>query len=196
MISIIFDVDTQNDMCNKKNKVSHDIIKNIENVLITALRNEIVIMGSVIAHENNLYGYCTVNTFGQEKINETMMVEPEFYYNVANTKNGIDLNVAEECWQIIFEKQIVDIWDPLLGQPDNIQSFLRHENVEVVYIVGINFEDNIVTAIEGFINRQYKVIAITDAIWFGENCNDSILGGNVIKITTKEFIDLFEEPNG
>jgi len=190
MSSIIFDVDTQNDLCYKKLNMSPDIITNIENVLITAMRNEIVIMGSVIAHENNLYGYCTIGTRGQEKINETMMVEPEFYYNVANTRNGIDLNVAEECWQIVFEKQVSDIWDPLLGQPDNIQSFLRHENIDTIYVVGNNFDSAVINTIDGFVNRKYDVCVICDAVEWVVKCPVSELAiPNSVKIiTTDQFI--------
>ena len=196
MISVIFDVATQNDLCCKVVCVDPTIIKNIENVLITALRNEIVLIGSVISHENDLYGYCTVETYGQEKINETMMVEPEFYYNVANTHNGIDLNVAEECWQIVFETQSTDVWDPTLGQPDNIQSFLRHENVGVVYVVGVNFNDTLTSTIDGLLARKYTVIAITDAIGYDENESDGVVNDNVIKITTEEFIASFGDLNG
>lgn len=197
MRSIIFDVDTQNDLCKNKrsiNKnVSSKIISNIEHVLITAIRNQIVILGSVISHENNCYGYCEVNTYGHEKINETMMVEPEFYYNVANTKNGIDLNVAEECWQIVFEKQISDVWDPLLGQPDNLQSFLRHENIDTVYIVGTNFNDSVIHTIHGFIARKYNVRVVSDAInWI---TTDDIIRKIVPCISTEECLKELEGSN-
>lgn len=189
--SIIFDVDTQIDLCRKKLNVEPSTITNIENVLIEALRNEVVILSSVVAHENNLYGYCTVGTIGQEKINETMMVEPEFYYNVANTRNGIDMNVAEECWQIVFEKQVSDIWDPLMGQPDNVQSFLRHENIDTVYIVGNNFDSAIVNAIEGFIDRDYRVKVVVDAIhWVAE---ETPLYHGAIPISTEQFIKEINE---
>ena len=163
MSRIIFDVDTQNDLCYKKNTANPKALGNIREVLIHALRNEIVIIGSVIAHDHKLYGYCTIGTEGQEKLNETMLVEPEFYYNVANTRNGIDLNVAEECWQIVFEKQNENIWDPLMGQPDNVQSFLRHENIDTVYVIGYNFH-GIVETIQGLIERKYNVRIVHDAI--------------------------------
>jgi len=186
MSSIIFDVDTQKDLCYKKLKVDHSTITNIESVLVEALRNEVVILGSVVAHENKLYGYCAIDTDGQEKINETMMVDPEFYYNVANTKNGIDLNVAELCWQIVFEKQVGDIWDPLLGQPDNIQSFLRHEDIKTIYIVGNNFDSAVINTIDGFVSRKYDVRVIVDAVHWVAEGTPNIEGA--VSITTEQFI--------
>ena len=204
MHPIIFDIDTQWDLIYKKSKnVDIQIIKNIEDVLINALRNEIVLIGSVIVYENNLYGYCAVGTVGQEKLNETMMVEPEFYYNVANTRNGIDLNVASECWQIVFEKQGSDIWDPLLGQPDNLQSLLRSEHVDLVYIVGNNFDDSVIYTIEGLIKSKYKVKVIIDAVNWNNNSVykilvDTLYGIGVDQcITTEDFIsEVSGEANG
>lgn len=189
---VIFDIDTQNDLCKHKNVVDAEIINNIENILTEALRNDIVILGSVLCHENNLYGYCTVDTDGQEKINETMMVEPEFYYTVANTRNGIDMNVAEECWQIVFERQCPDIWDPLMGQPDNIQSFLRHEDIKTVYIVGNNFNDSVNNAIHGFVARQYDVVVVLDAISW--NDGEIPLPDNVKIMSAKEcMVQIIED---
>jgi len=194
MSRIIFDIDTQNDLCYKKTHIMPSIINNIEDVLITSMRNDIVIIGSVVSHENDLYGYCTIGTKGQEKINQTMMVEPEFYYNVANTRNGIDMNVAEECWQVVFEKQGSDIWDVVRGQPDNVQSFLRHENIDTVYVVGNNYNDSVIDTILGLLYRQYKVKVIIDAIsWNNDDLRSLPQGVDIL--TTKEFIDEVGDTN-
>jgi nicotinamidase-related amidase len=187
MSRIIFDIDTQNDLCYKKTKIPINTITNIEDILIEAMRNEIVLIGSVVAHENDLYGYCTVGTEGQDKISETMIVEPEFYYTVANTRNGIDLNVAEQCWQIVFEKQCGDIWNVGNGQPDNLQSFLRHEGIDTIYIIGNNYNDSVVDTISGLMERKYKVKVILDAISWN-NDDLVVLPQGVEMLSTKEFM--------
>lgn len=212
---IIFDVDTQVDFLSPEGssfvgdenlifdwhdhpKESASIVANIEHALIEALRNEVVIIGSVFAYPES-YGMseCVIGTDGQEKINATMLVEPEFYYNVASTKHGIDLNVSSQCWQIVFEKMISDIWDPLLGQPDNIHSFLRTEDVDTVYIVGNDHEDSIADTIDGLVQSRYNVKVVFDAItnWDFHKHHHILNEMGVECISTDELVEELKRGN-
>ena len=139
MSRLVFDIDSQNDFLLKSGAqyVGDDallfngdsIITNIEKIMIESLRNEVLLSGTVVSYDEEIIGRCIQDTYGCEKINETMMVDPGLYYTVGNSNHGIDLNVAQECWQVIFEKQHADIWDTQRGQPDNLSTLLRTEDV-------------------------------------------------------------------
>ena len=145
MATLIFDVDTQNDYLTEDGKLffpnSEDIVENINKCLIHALRNEIVVSGTVTHYPAILSNEsipCVFGTSGADKINETILVEPTSFYNVPMTRHGIDLTVAEACWQIYFEKESASIWSHVSGQPDNLMSFLRFEDITDVVVLGVN----------------------------------------------------------
>ena len=193
--TVIFDVDTQRDFLCLDSKICDEYVSavtNIENILAEALRNEIVVLGSVFAYPE-VYSskYCVIDTEGQEKINETMMVDTEFYYNVPTTNHGIDLNLSGECWQIVFEKLISDVWDPTLGQPDNLNTFLRTETVNNVIIVGNNVDDGMIETIEGFVDSQYNVTIVTDAMcnWDHNVHRNVLISMGVTLLDTSEVIN-------
>jgi len=171
---IVYDVDTQKDFMNPDGALSvpgaETIVGAISKVMETANKNDILVVGSVDAHpiddkEFEVYPpHCVVDTEGQEKIPETLIHNDSFVYTVPNTGNGLDMYVADGCGQIYFEKQTYNIWDKTLGQPDNLQTILRSADVKDIYVMGVASNVCVIAAVEGFVERKYKVHVISDAI--------------------------------
>lgn len=171
---ILFDIDTQKDFMHKTGSLyvegAETIIPTISKIMHIAKKHDVVVVGTVDAHDVNdsefeVYpSHCVVGTIGYDKIPETIIHGDSYSYIVANTGNGIDLKIATDCWQIYFEKQTYDIWDKEKGQPDNLQTFLRDEDVTDVYVIGVASNICVLAAVVGFIERGYRVHVIQDAI--------------------------------
>jgi len=198
MNRIIFDIDTQKDFLSPLGKcyvgdekllcVTESIISNIEEILVNGIRNGIPVISSVFA--NNCQGFCDITTEGQEKIKETCLVDSEFYYNIAHTHHGIDMTVAKHCWQMEFEKEGADIWDVNLGQPDNLHTYLRTNNINIVTVIGNNFNDSVLLTILGLTKSKYHVEFIPDAIVnFSQNSCVKALCLGAEYIHMEEFIE-------
>lgn len=179
MSMIILDVDTSERfmLTDGEDFVSgaDSVLPNINKVIENALRYEKVIISNVYSPEMGM---------GVNKLSDTMLVDDEFCYTVPKTNNGIDMNMAETCWHIIFEKEDEDIWHPQYGQPDNFETFLRSEGVTSVVIIGCDFRDSITKAIDGLLRSEYHVRFVTDAIASKEIPIDD----RIELITTKQFI--------
>jgi len=202
---IVYDTDTQKDFMNVDGALYVDgaetIVGAISKVMETAHKNDILVIGSVDAHPiddkefETFPPHCVVDTEGQEKIPETLIHNDSFIYTVPNTGNGLDMYVADGCGQIYFEKQTYNIWDKALGQPDNLQTILRSADVKDVYMIGVASNVCVIAAIEGFVERKYKVHVITDAIkglTISEDNNEDTATDRMIElgvdfITSDEF---------
>ena len=197
----IMDVDTQELFFNKRylyNGASNDTIDLIELCLIQSLRNNIGIISTTYMYPYNNAKNTIVETY--DKLNKTIMVDANVYYNVANTNNGIDLSIADTAWQMCFERQSEDIWDVANGQPDNLQTFLRTENIDIITIIGnnskidnpeINLSGSIVRLCEGLQRLKYKVQIVSDAV-VGLDCDTVSKFCKVI--TSEQFLS--ENNNG
>ena len=151
MSKLIFDQDTQKGLLLDKSIFA---VPNIERVLISAMRNEVLVASSTYYDEFVEY----------EKLSETIIVTDELYYNVPITRHGIDMNLADNCYQVNFEKLGNDIWDEEEGQPDNFMTFLRTNEVDTVYIIGNNYEGNVLDTYLGLTKSKYKVVVVEDAV--------------------------------
>ena len=173
-MDIILDIYTQNDFFNEGSPLCIEnadrVRKNINTVLITGMRNDMVIAGTLLAHSigqelpPQYIPHCIIGDDGYDKIWDTVVVEDSLFYTVANIKHGMDVNIMDECWQIYFETQGYDIWDDIKGQPDNLGTLLRTEEVKTVYIVGVAINTSVLRAAQGLIDRLYNVVVINDAI--------------------------------
>ena len=189
MSLIVFDVDTQIDFMKKEGNAYIDgaeySIDNINAIITHALRNQVAVAGTTVFHQGDAE-FAVFETEGIDKISETRLVDDEFFYNVPITRHGIDIPVASSCWQIYFEKAGNNIWHEETGQPDNVMSYLRAENVRDVVIVGANYDGAVEHAIYGFLKNAYNVTVVTDAIAGYNNDLDKI--PSVDYITTAQFL--------
>lgn len=194
--SIIFAVDIQKDFINVNGAiplVPHPTIfkEKIKLCLNAAEKANILIVGTLEAHSQNDREFeinkphCVIGTEGQDIIPEGIVHNDSFIYTVPNLGNGIDISILEDSWQIFFEKQTDDIWDMKNGQPDNLQTFLRAEDVIDVYIFGVN---SVTPAVQGFLKNKYKVTLIGDITMGNVYLNNKIENDDVRMITTEIFI--------
>ncbi len=193
----VLDLDTQKDFLIPTGAMFIDndnetIINNISTAMRSALTFGSPLISSTISNDR-IYRFCVTDSEGFSKIDETVFVEPEMYYNCPNLRNGIDMSVASECWHVNFEKGNTDIWDPLYGQSDNLETFLRTEDINTIFIVGVNFEASMELCIEGLLKSKYHVHVITDAIWCEDmdeikHLREMFAPEDVEFITTKEFV--------
>jgi len=195
--NIIFAVDIQKDFINEDGAIPKvpqpkTFKENIKKCLSAAEKANILIVGTLETHSKDdetfeIYPpHCIVATEGQDIIPEGIVHNESFIYTVPNLGNGIDMSIIEDSWQIFFEKQIDDIWDMEKGQPDNLQTLLRAEDVLEVYILGVN---SVPSTIEGFLKRKYKITLIGDATIANQGyCHTKMESGDIRVITTEEFI--------
>tara|TARA_Y100000310_G_scaffold321546_1_gene379336 strand:+ start:15202 stop:15849 length:648 start_codon:yes stop_codon:yes gene_type:complete len=172
-MKIVYDVDTQRDFMDEEGTLpvpnAGSIKDNINKVLEAARMNDIDILGSVDAHEEDdkefeLYpAHCVNGTNGQKKIAETIVSHSDNIYYVPNNGNGVDLSVFESSTQMYFEKQSTNIWDKADGQPDNLQTILRLLDVTEVYVIGVCTNICVYQACKGLLERDYKVTLIEDS---------------------------------
>lgn len=193
MSTIIFDVDTQKDFMTQGVSSSYiwgqDYIKfNISKILVHAMRNRMLIAGTVNVFEldtfdefDNEEPHCIIGTDGCEKAPDTIVVDSEFFYTVPCLRHGIEIEVSKECWQVYFEKSEIDIWGEL-GQSDNLMTFLRYEHVTDVIIIGVNDNHSIDKAIDGFIKNKFNVTVISDAVMV----DDEFIPFNGVDVMTTE----------
>ena len=174
MDKLLYVTDCQKDFMDETGSLyvngSVDIKSKIKNVVKTAYNYDMLIIGSMDAHDDEddefkIYPkHCVINTEKQDNIPEVMVHEDGNIYIVPSNGNGIDLNLAEDCWQIFFEKQTYNIWDKEKGQPDNLQSLLRYEDVKEIFVIGVLTNVCVLAAVKGFLKRKYKVYVIEDCI--------------------------------
>lgn len=186
---IVFDADTQKDFIDPDSefcvKYTETQLNNINTVLVSALRKDTIITGSLYSCKR---GFCVEESGGYEKIPETNIVDSEISYTVANLKHGMDMNLINDSYQILFEKQTDNIWHDVYGQPDNLGTLLRTEDISTIVIVGVNKNYSIVHLIQGLKDRRYNVILVEDAV-IGETYDNIIPNVNIMK--TEEVIKLF-----
>jgi len=186
MSKLILDQDTQREY--ELIDIS-PIIPNIENILVTAMRNDVYIASTT-------YDSPDAET---EKLAATFVVDDEFYYNVPMTRHGMDMDIVDECYQVNFEKSGHDIWHTIEGQPDNFMTYLRTYNVDTVYLIGNNYKGNILDTYIGLTKTKYKVVLVTDAM---NNLTEFVKNkfntyaeqfGNLRFLTTEEVIGELSE---
>lgn len=162
-----------------------DASQKINEVLINALRNETVITST---------GYGPKNGGGLKNIDEIILVDDEFYYNVSDENYGIDMNIAGTCWHINFERgNTPDVWDNTFGQPDNLETFLRTEGINEITVVGCNYRGSVEYTIQGLLDSLYNVRVIKDAVvGLTDDILDDMIDDGVSVITTEEFVAGYE----
>lgn len=174
MKKVIYVVDAQRDFMNQDGTLyvpdSENIKKNIKSVMTLSYQNDVLMLGSMDTHAvddeefNSFPKHCVIGTTGQDIISEVVVHNDALIYTVPNNGNGIDMYIVDNSWQIFFEKQTIDIWDKTKGQPDNLETVLRYEDVATVYIIGVATNLCVLAAVKGFIKRKYKVTVIEDCI--------------------------------
>jgi len=73
------------------------------------------------------------------------------------------MNIANDCYQINFEKSGNNIWNERYGQPDNVMTYLRTNDIKTVYIVGNNVNSSVQLTCEGLLKSKYNVVVVADA---------------------------------
>lgn len=186
MSKLIFDMDTQEGIINND---SNTELVNIERILIEAMRTDTLISGTVYFDEHVNY----------EKLSDTIVVDDEFIYTIPATRHGIDMNIADNCYQVYFEKLGSDIWDEEIGQPDNLMTFIRTNDVSTVYIIGNAYDGNIIDMYVGSNKSKYNIVIVEDSISnFTPTIRDQLVflngdGDNLRFITTDQLIkELYE----
>ena len=158
---MIFDMDTQNDyMCDSHHpefvEGSYEIKDNLIEILQYGIRNDILVTGTVNLHAVH-------DGFG-DKLSDTVLVDSELFYNVPNLRHGIDTDLAKDCYQIYFERSAPNIWAVDGSQPDNLMTLIRSENVNRVFIIGVDKENSMIDAINGFLSNGLNVTVVSDAV--------------------------------
>lgn len=188
-----YDVDTQNDFMNVEGALyvpkADEIKPNLKKLTEYALQHNLTILGSVDKHfgteeykdaelELSKWGgpfpnHCMVNTFGQEKIEETKVD------HVAFIKSEDDRTLTFNGYpqQIIFEKQSYDVFysDTNKGGNQNIDDILVFLNIKSVVVYGVATDYCIRAATIGMLKRDIKVFVVEDAIKaVNVNSNDGL----------------------
>jgi len=152
MTNMIFDVDTQHRTV-KDYRGKGD---NIVSILQGAIDKNVVVSGSLI-YDGDLDVY-------EDKLPDTIVSPKEHFYVVPNNNYGIDIPLASDCTQVYFEKESSDIWSTESGQPNNLATYVRSNNINSVYVIGYNEDSSIEHTLKGFINLGCSVNIVTDAI--------------------------------
>lgn len=155
-----------------------DVIRpNIKKLVEFADEIEIPMIASVDAHLENdpefevFPPHCIVGTDGQKKIPES----------ISSSLNQLVVPFGETDFnwdiyddQIIFEKRTYDVWNPELGAV-GLPRLLEEVKPEAIIVYGVASNICVRAAVNGFLDRGYKVYVVKDAIkglFIDENNNE------------------------
>lgn len=194
MNNILFvDVDTQNDFINPDGKLyianAEKIKSNIKKLMDFAIKSDSYVLSSVDKHSindiefDNLAPHCIENTYGQEKIPETMLPNPQIL--TIKGPNTIKSNTK----QFIIEKNTFDVFSN-----QTTDRLIRIIKPSKCVVFGVATDYCVKLAVLGLIKRQYPVTLVTDAIkGINEEASLSFInmvkGLGVILTSTEELLE-------
>ncbi len=163
MPELIYDLDTQVGIIQE----DETLLSNIRTIIRDAMCVGIPVAGETYYND----GMDTKNKHPQ-----TIVANPASFYNCPITRHGIDLEVANSCHQVYFEKNTLTIWNNIGGQPDNLMTYLRSNYIKTVYIVGTDsVHGSLISTVGGFLENGYNVVVVTDAFGLYSKSTESYL---------------------
>jgi len=175
MNRVIFDINSQVDYMSKEN----DILETIQFIIIGAIEERVPVIGTVLTDDYIMH----------PKYKETLCTHKTNIYFIPNLGHGIDMGLADNVEQIYFETRI-DIYE----QRDNINTYLRTNNIDTVSIIGCNSETALLNIISFMTNMEYDVELVYDGIAVDITDMSNIDGVKVI--TAQELINDLGLHNG
>ena len=157
MSRVVFDLDSQKIVLDMFSEDLTEIKNNMKTVLTESIASQVKIIGSLLSSSTDR---------PYEKLEETKIVSDELFYTVPNLGHGMDLNLAENCYQIYFERYQGEslMRGHKKNQSDNIHTYLRSMWIDTVTLIGVNINSSIIEIVEELLAGQYKVEVVTDAI--------------------------------
>jgi len=168
MNRVIFDLNSQVDYMSKEN----DVLETIQFIIIGAIEEGIPTIGTVLIDDYIMH----------PKYKETLCTHETNIYFVPNLGHGIDMGLANNVEQIYFETRI-DIYE----QRDNINTYLRTNDIDTVTIIGGDSETSLLNIISFMTNMKYDVELVYDGIAIDITDMSNIDGVKVI--TAQELIN-------
>jgi len=175
MNRVIFDLNSQVDYMSKEN----DILETLQFTIISAIEERVPVIGTVLVDDYIMH----------PKYKETLCANETNIYFVPNLGHGIDMGLANNVEQIYFETRS-DIYE----QRDNINTYLRTNNINTVSIIGGDNNNSLLDLISFMTNMQYNVELVYDGIAVDITDVSNIDGVNVI--TAQELINDLGRHNG
>ncbi len=159
MSELIYDLDTQTGVIEE----NVELLTNIRTIIMDAVHVGVPVAGETY-YNNGITSY--------PKHPKTIISNPTSMYNCPITRHGIDVEVANSCYQVYFEKNTLSVWHTIGGQPDNLMTYLRSNNIKTVYIVGTDsIHGSLIETVRGFLRTGHNVVVVTDA--FGRYSKDA-----------------------
>ncbi len=159
------DVDTQYDFMKEDGNLyvpgAEGIIPSLEKLITTAGEKSIPVVGSMDAHTENdpefeeFPPHCIKGTPGQNKIPETTL-DTMRIISMAADENEVDLSPPGP---VILEKKVYSLFDNKMAEPA-----LEATGAERFIVFGVATDICVNYAIEGLLERGYKVSIVTDAV--------------------------------
>lgn len=163
--AVFFDIDTQFDFIAPKGALyvpeSKEIVKNLKRLVECARKNKIVIVATADAHTPNdpefktFPPHCIKGTRGQQKIEATKQKAP-FVLEVGYT-GKIPANKSE----YLIEKQSYSFFSN--PRADELLSKLKTKR-DTAVVFGVATDYCVKSAVEGLLERNWKVFLVEDAI--------------------------------
>jgi len=175
MKTVLFDVDTQRDLIDKKGKMyiegAEDIRNNLGQITNFAREEGFQILGSVLSHtsddeelsenpdyENTFPPHCLENTEGQQKVQETTPDDPLWIGPQSLDPGDVDQLVDEHDGEIFLRKRQFD----LFSNP-NTERLLEAVDPFQIVVVGLPLDVSVQRAVLGFLDRDYQVTVVEDS---------------------------------
>ncbi len=165
MNCVFLDIDTQNDFIHSDGALyvpgAEKLIDIYDEISVYALDNEITILASADAHDENdsefsqFPPHCVKNTEGQKKIKETL---PEIFFVQPNDGKKVKKTDLQKS-NVLFEKQTFDVF----SNP-KIETYLNFLLPKQVVVYGVATDYCVKAAVEGLLQRKFPVLLLTDAI--------------------------------
>jgi nicotinamidase/pyrazinamidase len=170
MKTILYDCDNQNDFYpgGALAVEGADVIRqNLAFLTQKAIKENINIISTMDTHTEDdpefkiFPPHCIKNKLGWTKIPETVYDD---YIYIERLNILYNTNFGSKSTQVILEKATYNIWDPILGQPDNLNVILKDLDVKRVIMTGVATNICVKAAVMGLLERHYEVYLVQDAI--------------------------------
>ncbi len=175
MNRVIFDLNSQVEYMSKEN----DILETMQFIIIGAIEEGIPTIGTILIDDYIMH----------PKYKETLCAHETNIYFVSNLGHGIDMELANNVDQIYFETR-----NSIYDQRDNINTYLRTNNVDTITIIGADSIDSLSDVMLFMTNMKYNVELVYDGIGVDISEVSDISGVNVI--TAQELINDLGRHNG
>ena len=162
---VLIDIDTQVDLVSGESRDRSQLLRHFRRLMAWARVNNIPVISTTIAHRpTNFDGergpYCIEGTDGQRKIRYTTLADRIVF----GPENRLDLprHLLNNHQQIIFEKRSADPFAH--ARADRLLTDIRCDEFVVF---GMSLETSIQPTVLGLLQRNKKVLLVTDAVAMG-----------------------------